>query len=187
MNAFSRNAGAPASATPPDIGLIRRYEGNGPRYTSYPTALSFHEGFGPADHVAAIERANAAAPNAPLSVYVHVPFCASPCFYCACTKIITRQSAMADLYLPRLHREVDLHAALFPSTRRIEQLHFGGGTPTFLTHAQLAGILSQLERKFGFAEASTLEFSIEVDPRTVNPASIHGLRALGFNRLSLGI
>ncbi len=185
MNAFTRLV--PASPSAPDIGLIRRYDGNGPRYTSYPTALSFHGRFGPHDYVTAVDRANTATPDAPLSVYVHIPFCASPCFYCACTKIITRQTPMAGLYLQRLDREIELQAALFPRTRRIEQLHLGGGTPTFLSNGQIAHVLSQLERRFGFADESTLEFSIEIDPRTVDPASIRELRSFGFNRISLGI
>jgi oxygen-independent coproporphyrinogen-3 oxidase len=185
MNAFTRLAGLAHRA--PALDLIRRYDGNGPRYTSYPTALSFHSDFGPLDYVAAVDRANRESPQGPLSVYVHIPFCASPCFYCACTKIITRQQSLAEPYLQRLQHEIELNAALLSPGRRIEQLHFGGGTPTFLSNGQIAGLLSQLERRFGFAPTSSLEFSIEVDPRTVTTDSIHELRTLGFNRLSFGI
>src|SRR3569623_957403 len=181
MNTDSANTADQGFNAPPDIGLIRRYDCNGPRYTSYPTALSFANRFGAGDYIAAVERANAATPDAPLSVYVHIPFCGSPCFYCACTKIITRQKPMAELYLQRLEREIGLQAALFPATRKIEQLHLGGGTPTFLSPAQIAFLLAQLEKRFGFADESSLEFSIEIDPRTVTPATIQELRSFGFN------
>jgi oxygen-independent coproporphyrinogen-3 oxidase len=167
--------------------FIRRYDRNGPRYTSYPTALQFDAAFSTTDYSAAVARANAAAPAAPLSVYVHIPFCASPCFYCACTKIITRQTQKAELYLQRLTREIDQHAELFPRTRRIEQLHFGGGTPTFLSVEQLGSIVDALERRFMFGSDAVREFSIEVDPRTIKPVKIGPLAALGFNRISLGI
>jgi oxygen-independent coproporphyrinogen-3 oxidase len=171
----------------PDAELIRRYDRNGPRYTSYPTALQFDSRFGPLDHAAAAARAVAAAPDAPLSVYVHVPFCASPCFYCACTKIITRQLAMADSYLLRLEREIELQSRAFGKRRPIAQLHFGGGTPTFLSIDHLSCLFGSLDRYFGLAPPAQREYSIEIDPRTVQPAALAELAALGFNRVSLGI
>ena len=187
MNAFARDVARSARIPPPDINLIHHYDVNGPRYTSYPTALNFNRNFAADDYIAAIERANTATPDAPLSIYVHIPFCASPCFYCACTKVITRQRSIAALYLQRLQQEIEQQAALFPGSRKIEQLHLGGGTPTFLSNPQIATLLSQLERRFGFEANSSLEFSIEVDPRTATPASVQELASFGFNRLSLGI
>jgi oxygen-independent coproporphyrinogen-3 oxidase len=184
----------PAHLLTPDAALIRKHDRNGPRYTSYPTALQFTPGFGPREHRAAVMRAcadEADVPSPPLSVYVHIPFCASPCFYCACTKIITRQTEMAEAYLLRLEREIELQSRLFtqasPHPRTIEQLHFGGGTPTYLSGTQLGRVLGWLEQRFGFAGSARREFSIEVDPRTVDPARLHELSALGFNRLSFGI
>jgi oxygen-independent coproporphyrinogen-3 oxidase len=181
-------AEATGNAIPlPDIDFIRRYDRNGPRYTSYPTALQFDPAFSSVDYRAAVARANAVAPAAPLSIYVHIPFCASPCFYCACTKVITRQTQKAEPYLERLAREIDLQARLFPRTRRIEQLHFGGGTPTFLSVEQLGSIVDALDHRFMFGSDAAHEFSIEVDPRTIKPAKIGPLATLGFNRISLGI
>jgi oxygen-independent coproporphyrinogen-3 oxidase len=144
-----------------DPELIRKYECNGPRYTSYPTA--------------------------PLSIYVHVPFCASPCFYCGCNKIITRSATEGDRYVAALQTEIELQGALFHHERQVEQLHFGGGTPTFLTLAQLGSILKRIDREFALAPASRRESSIEIDPRTVSRESIAGLARLGFNRISLGV
>src|SRR5262252_3656020 len=120
--------------------LISRYDRNGPRYTSYPTALQFHTGFGADAYRAAAARSNLHRTK-PLSLYVHIPFCASPCFYCGCNKVITRDIAKATHYLGYLYREIAQQAPLFSETRNVDQLHFGGGTPTFLTLDQLSELL----------------------------------------------
>jgi oxygen-independent coproporphyrinogen-3 oxidase len=176
MNQLSR-AGLPPQ-------LARKYDGHGPRYTSYPTALQFGEDFGARQHRAAIARSD---PAAPLSLYVHVPFCASPCFYCGCTKVISSRREAAPPYLERLRREIGLQAALLPGRRTVEQLHLGGGTPTYLSQAQLAELLQALRGAFALREDAGREFSIEIDPRTVDAAALRGLAELGFNRASFGI
>ena len=170
-----------------DSALIARYDGPGPRYTSYPTALQFTPDFGDDAYRAAAGRARAARPGAPLSVYVHVPFCASPCFYCGCNRIITRQWDRALPYLEALGREIALQGAMFEGTRPIEQLHFGGGTPTFLSPAQLGQVMAALDRHFGLCEGEQREYSIEIDPRTVHAGILKELSGLGFNRISLGV
>ncbi len=170
---------------PFDKALVRRYDRHGPRYTSYPTAVQFHTGFDAAAYARAV-RATDGGSDA-LSLYVHIPFCASPCFYCGCNRIITRSADRAQAYLLRLHREVELHSALFSKERRIEQLHFGGGTPTFLATSALENLMQHIGSHFTFADPDAREFSIEIDPRTVSPASIRALRALGFDRVSLGV
>jgi len=170
-----------------DAGLLRRYDRPGPRYTSYPSALQFDERFGDASYREAAERCRAARPGAPLSAYVHVPFCSSPCFYCGCSRIITRQFERAEPYVQALEREIALQGALFEGLRTVEQLHFGGGTPTFLTAAQLGRVMAALDRAFGLSEGEQREFSIELDPRTIQPATLEQLAGLGFNRVSLGV
>lgn len=166
--------------------LIQRYDRSGPRYTSYPTAAQFGA-FSADDHMQAVRRANAAHPDAPLSVYVHVPFCGTPCYYCGCTRVISRHPGRPLRYLARLLHEIELQAALFEGRRPIEQLHFGGGTPTHFSDDQLATVLSALRQHFGFARAAAREFSIEIDPRTVDGRRLAHLREMGFDRLSLGV
>jgi oxygen-independent coproporphyrinogen-3 oxidase len=170
-----------------DADLIRRYDRSGPRYTSYPTALQFTETFGVSHYQTAAAASNFCTPARPLSVYVHVPFCSSPCFYCGCTKVITRNHDKAEAYLFRLHREIGMQGQLFERSRRLEQLHFGGGTPTFLETHELAGVLQQIDQHFGLDGAADREYSIELDPRTVTETSLHDLAAMGFNRCSLGV
>jgi oxygen-independent coproporphyrinogen-3 oxidase len=170
-----------------DRELIRRYDCLGPRYTSYPTAVQFDTAFGAARYRDAAAATNAITPVRPLSLYLHIPFCASPCFYCACSKIITRGGERAAEYLLRLNREIELQAALFDSQRTVEQLHFGGGTPTFLKAAQLEALLRQLGRHFRLTDDPNREYSIEVDPRTVSSATIDALGAMGLNRMSVGV
>ena len=169
-----------------DPELVRRHDRLGPRYTSYPTAVQFHEGFGEREYRAAAQASNTDA-DRPLSLYVHIPFCSSPCFYCGCNKVVTRSVERADVYLERLDREVALQASLFARSRPIEQLHFGGGTPTFLTHSQLESVVASLDRHFGLNNDSLREYSIEIDPRTVGFETLALLRALGFNRMSVGV
>jgi oxygen-independent coproporphyrinogen-3 oxidase len=168
-----------------DPDLIRRYEGNGPRYTSYPTAVHFHTGFDIGAYRKAALLSNETA--TPLSLYIHVPFCASPCFYCGCTRVITRSTTEGDRYVSALCTEIELQAALFSRERRVEQIHFGGGTPTFLKLPQIETILERIDREFSLAPAAERESSIEIDPRTVDSSVIAGLASLGFNRISLGI
>jgi len=170
-----------------DRELIRRYDCLGPRYTSYPTAVQFDAGFDAARYRETATATNSIRPLRPLSLYLHIPFCASPCFYCACSKIITRNEARAADYLARLEREIGLQGALFDPARRVEQLHFGGGTPTFLKPGQFEELMRQLGRHFHLTDEPDREYSIEVDPRTVASATIDSLAALGLNRMSVGI
>ena len=168
-----------------DTDLIVRYGGRGPRYTSYPTALQFSEELTADDY-----RENAIASNVsgvPLSLYVHIPFCHTLCYYCGCNKIITRNQDRVDRYIEMLYREIDMQSELFDKSRKIEQLHFGGGTPTYLDNDQLDELMAKLRGAFTFDESENREFSIEVDPRTVDEDGIRHLAELGFNRLSLGI
>ena len=168
-----------------DTDLIVRYGGRGPRYTSYPTALQFSEELTADDY-----RENAIASNAsgvPLSLYVHIPFCHTLCYYCGCNKIVTRNQDRVDRYIEMLYREIEMQSELFDKSRKIEQLHFGGGTPTYLDDGQLDDLMAKLRDAFTFDESDNREFSIEVDPRTVDEDGIRHLAKLGFNRLSLGI
>jgi oxygen-independent coproporphyrinogen-3 oxidase len=168
-----------------DLELIRRYDQSGPRYTSYPTAVEFDESFGPAAYRAACERSNQS--GRPLSLYFHIPFCDTVCFYCACNKIATKDRSLAPPYLERVHRELALQAELFDPSRVVEQLHWGGGTPTFLSHDQMTELMAVTRRLFTLADDDTGEFSIEIDPREADAAGVALLRRLGFNRMSLGV
>jgi oxygen-independent coproporphyrinogen III oxidase len=170
-----------------DADLIRRCDCSGPRYTSYPTAVQFTNAVDEEAYRQVALASNIGTAVLPLSLYVHVPFCASPCFYCGCTRIITRSPDRAQAYLARLHREIELQSALFDRSRKVEQLHFGGGTPTFLQTSDLAALMEYLGRHFSLLDSQTREFSIEIDPRTVTPEAVHALAAMGFNRMSLGV
>jgi oxygen-independent coproporphyrinogen-3 oxidase len=167
-----------------DPDLIARMSQRGPRYTSYPTADRFTGGFGAEDFKAA---ASTRAAGAPLSLYVHVPFCESLCYYCACNKIVTRDHAKAETYLGYLKREIDVQSALFGEAGAVQQLHIGGGTPTYLSDAQMGELMTHIRSRFGFAPAEDGEYSIEIDPRTADAERIRSLRRQGFNRLSLGV
>ncbi|UVL81820.1 oxygen-independent coproporphyrinogen III oxidase [Pseudomonas sp. B21-028] len=167
--------------------LVEKYDCPGPRYTSYPTAPQFHQAFAMDDYREAARRSNQALVPKPLSVYIHIPFCQSLCYYCACNKIITRKTHRAAEYLTYLKREIALQASLFDRTRKLTQLHLGGGTPTYLTHEQLAELMDCLHQSFDMDDSDAHEFSIEVDPRTIAAEQIRGLRQLGFNRLSFGV
>ena len=168
-----------------DPELLRRYDRPGPRYTSYPTAPQFIPSFGAAQLREHIERSNAL--GQALSIYAHMPFCASPCFYCGCNRVITRDVARAEQYLERLLREVETVAPLFDPQREVLQVHLGGGTPNFFTPAQIARLLEALAGRFQLSTRPERDFSIELDPRFVRPADIAALAALGFNRASLGV
>jgi oxygen-independent coproporphyrinogen III oxidase len=170
-----------------DSALVRRYDCRGPRYTSYPAATAFQEGFGEADYRAAALRSNRRQPAKPLSLYFHIPFCATVCYYCACNKIVTRNRSRAEPYLRALLRELELQALLFDDGRVVEQLHWGGGTPTFLSARQMGELMHATRRRFCLHDDDAGEYSIEIDPRTVTEDDMAMLRALGFNRVSFGV
>ncbi|MEN8176829.1 MAG: oxygen-independent coproporphyrinogen III oxidase, partial [Pseudomonadota bacterium] len=161
------------------------YDQSGPRYTSYPTAVQFVPEFGPADYVEAARASNAG--GNPLSLYFHIPFCDTVCFYCACNKVVTKDRGKAQPYLDRLHAEIAMQAELVAADRVVEQLHWGGGTPTFISHEQMARLMATTREHFTLADDDSGEYSIEVDPREADAATIALLREIGFNRLSLGV
>jgi oxygen-independent coproporphyrinogen-3 oxidase len=168
-----------------DQELIGRYDQSGPRYTSYPTAVQFHEGFGPEQYRAAALASNAS--GRPLSLYFHIPFCDTVCFYCACNKIATKDRTRAQPYLDRVYREMVLQGELFDSSRPVEQLHWGGGTPTFISADQMRELMSVTGQHFQLLDDDSGEYSIEIDPREVTEETIGLLREIGFNRMSLGL
>jgi oxygen-independent coproporphyrinogen-3 oxidase len=168
-----------------DLPLIHRYDKSGPRYTSYPTALELHEGFSEDDYRAHIKKSNAT--GEPLSLYVHIPFCDTVCFYCACNKIITKNRAHAQPYLDNLCQEIAMQGALFDKSRVVNQLHWGGGTPTFLSYEQMQQLMNATREHFNLKTDDSGEYSIEVDPRETNLHTVQQLRSLGFNRISLGV
>lgn len=163
-----------------DLALIQKYNYSGPRYTSYPTALEFAESYGEPQFLEAVARY----PERPLSLYVHIPFCHKLCYFCGCNKIVTRQQHKADQYLDALEQEI-LHRAPLFAGRQVSQLHWGGGTPTYLNKAQISRLMQILRSQFSFnADA---EISIEVDPREIELDVLDHLRHEGFNRLSMGV
>jgi len=178
-----------------DAEMLKKYDTFGPRYTSYPTAVQFNSGFTEGDyrHEMALSNQN----DNPLSLYYHIPYCESLCFYCACNKIITHTFDRAVPYLEHLHKEVAMQAALLSSQgssnpgqgnqRQVSQLHFGGGTPTFLSDDQLKQLMQITEQHFKLAPTDQREFSIEIDPRAVRENTVTMLREFGFNRISLGV
>ncbi len=172
------------SAVSPE--LLRRFDVPGPRYTSYPTADRFVEAFGEDDYIQALnQRQSGLAVALPLSLYVHIPFCESLCYYCACNKIITKHHNRAEEYLRYLSREIDLHVAHVGAGQAVSQLHLGGGSPTFLSDTELRELMAMLRRSFTLAPGG--EYSIEIDPRTVDAGRLATLAELGFNRLSFGV
>lgn len=170
-----------------DPALIARYDVAGPRYTSYPTAPQFQPDFGEPALRHAIHESNEEPIPHSLSLYVHIPFCTSPCFYCGCNRIITRDPTQAGRYLERLYREIGLIAPLFDRDRPVRQLHFGGGTPNFLDIADMRELLESLERHFSFSREPGREYGIEIDPRFADSHYVRELARLGFNRISVGI
>jgi oxygen-independent coproporphyrinogen-3 oxidase len=168
-----------------DLDLIRRYDQSGPRYTSYPTAVEFHDGFSEAEYRAACARSNSS--GRPLSLYFHIPFCDTVCFYCACNKVATKDRSLAQPYLDRVYRELEMQSALFADGRRVEQLHWGGGTPTFISRDQMRELMDTTRRWFELAGDDVGEYSIEIDPREADAETVALLRRLGFNRMSLGV
>lgn len=180
---------APRATSPPrsDSDLLIRYDLTGPRYTSYPTAPQFHADFGETQYLEHARRSNGTFAPRPLSLYVHIPFCASPCFYCGCNRVITRNTSAASRYVDRVLCEVGMVAPLFDYRREVRQLHLGGGTPNFLDRADLTRLIQGLAQHFRFGSAANLDFSIELDPRFVTAADVECLGRLGFNRASLGV
>jgi len=168
-----------------DLNLIHRYDKAGPRYTSYPTALELHEGFADKEYREHIAKSNAA--GGPLSLYFHIPFCDTVCYYCACNKIITKNRKHAEPYLNNLIKEIAMQGRLFDKHRVVNQLHWGGGTPTFLSYQQMKALMDATAQHFNLRDDDQGEYSIEVDPRETNDQTIAQLRELGFNRISLGL
>jgi oxygen-independent coproporphyrinogen-3 oxidase len=167
--------------------LIKRYDVAGPRYTSYPTAVQFIEGFDANVYRRFTTASNNELIPKPLSLYVHLPFCRSLCYYCGCTKKVTRHEEQGVRYLDLLDREIEMQGKLFDNDREVLQLHFGGGTPTFHTDEQMTALMAQLGRHFSLSDDESREFSIEVDPRTVGHDRLEKLAEMGFNRISLGV
>jgi oxygen-independent coproporphyrinogen-3 oxidase len=168
-----------------DSDLIRRYDLAGPRYTSYPTALQFQTQIGAFDLLHALRDSRKAA--RPLSLYVHIPFCANICYYCACNKVITKDRGRAQAYLQRLEHEIQMIACHLDPGQVVEQLHFGGGTPTFLSHDELRQLMANLRQHFNLLDDDSGDYGIEIDPREADWSTMGLLRELGFNRVSLGV
>ncbi|MDH5483678.1 MAG: oxygen-independent coproporphyrinogen III oxidase [Gammaproteobacteria bacterium] len=168
-----------------DLELIKRYDRAGPRYTSYPTAVQFTDEYTLDDYRRNADLSNRSGKD--LSLYFHLPFCDTICYYCACNKVITKDRSKADPYLSRLHKEIEMQASLFDPQRKVNQLHWGGGTPTFISHDQMRELMAVTRRHFNLHDDDSGEYSIEIDPREVTGDSIALLREIGFNRMSLGV
>ena len=168
-----------------DKDLIKRYDKAGPRYTSYPTAVQFTEHFSEADYLNQANASNNG--NPPLSLYFHIPFCDTVCYYCGCNKVVTKNRSRAEPYLQRLHKEIELQSKLFSKDRMVEQLHWGGGTPTFISHDEMRALMQETRTYFNLRDDDSGEYSIEVDPREAHGDTIAVLREIGFNRISLGV
>jgi len=167
-----------------NIELIQKYNISGPRYTSYPTALQFSD-FSAQDYQDAIDSSNRK--DRDLSLYFHLPFCDTICYYCACNKIVTKDKRRAIPYLEHLHKEINMQADMFGQDRFVSQLHWGGGTPTYINDEQMIDLYKHISQSFNLRTDDKGEFSLEIDPRTVSLDRISLLRSLGFNRLSMGI
>ncbi len=173
---------------PLDHTLINKYDSNLPRYTSYPTALQFHDKFGENSYRQHALASNHSLLPKPLSIYIHVPFCHSLCYFCGCNKLVTQQKgANVESYLDALRLEIQTRARLFDGDRLVQQIHFGGGTPNFLSSSQLSQILSEIAQNFHLDLPSKLEVGIEIDPRYIAPEAISDLFDSGFNRYSIGV
>lgn len=174
-----------------DEELIKRYDKAGPRYTSYPTAVQFHEGINLDSYRTFCEKSNEESRQLlqpkPLSLYFHIPFCDTVCFYCGCNKVVTKDRSKAAPYLERVYKEIAMQSALFDDNRIVDQLHWGGGTPTFISHAEMRELMAETRKHFTLHDDDSGEYSIELDPREVDRSSIELLRELGFNRISMGL
>lgn len=174
-----------AAMTDWNTDLIRRYGEQGPRYTSYPTALQFHEEVTADDYWQALEKGNQA--RRAISLYTHIPFCQHVCYYCACNRVVTADTRRADEYHKRLLKEISMKAEWVDRQRPVMQMHWGGGTPTYLSDAQMTELIYHTAREFHLLEDDRADYSVEIDPRTVDQSRIGLLRGLGFNRASLGV
>ena len=168
-----------------DQQLIKRYDKAGPRYTSYPTAVQFNEDYTAETYKRFAEQSNQSAKD--LSLYFHIPFCDTVCFYCGCNKVVTKDRSKAAPYLERVYKEIAMQGKLFDSSRKVNQLHWGGGTPTFISHDEMRQLMAVTRQHFNLHDDDSGEYSIEIDPREVSRDSIKLLRELGFNRMSLGV
>jgi len=174
-----------------DLAVIKKYDKAGPRYTSYPTAPMFHTGINAEDYAATLQRV--ATDDAPLSLYIHIPFCNTVCYYCGCSKIVTRKYERAAPYLELLLQEIDKVADQLMDAdgnacqRPVTQLHFGGGTPTFMNNDQMRAIMNKLRERFNFVAKDDGEFSIEIDPRECDADTVRVLQEIGLNRMSMGV
>ena len=168
-----------------DPQLIKRYDKAGPRYTSYPTAVQFTEQYTADTYKKFAEKSNQS--GKALSLYFHIPFCDTVCFYCGCNKVVTKDRSKAAPYLERVFKEIEMQAKLFDPSRKVNQLHWGGGTPTFISHDEMRQLMAVTRKHFNLHDDDSGEYSIEIDPREVSRDSIKLLRELGFNRMSLGV
>ena len=168
-----------------DLDLIKRYNQSGPRYTSYPTAVQFDGQFEVDKYLSSAWRSSAT--TKPLSLYFHIPFCSHVCYYCACNKIVTKHRSRSDEYLEYLYREIEMQADLYSDDQLVEQLHFGGGTPTFLDTEQMRALMGKIKEHFKLQISDQTDYSIELDPREVDWPMMSTLRDLGFNRISIGV
>lgn len=165
--------------------LLKKFDISGPRYTSYPTADRFVEAFTDKDYKRALDQRQIGGMALPLSIYVHIPFCESLCFFCACNKIVTKRHERSAEYLKYLRKEINLHLAHLGAKQPVSQLHLGGGSPTYFTDQELTELMTLLRSSFSLSPVG--EYSIEIDPRTVNPSRLRYIASLGFNRLSFGV
>ncbi len=168
------------------VDLAKKYACQGPRYTSYPTAPQFNADF-PLDQYLAWQTSDGDHKRAPLSLYIHLPFCNDICYYCACNKIVTREKGVTRDYLDRLQLDIEMQAELVGRNRPITQMHWGGGTPTYLDEAEITELMHMLASNFRLLDKGYREYSIEIDPRTIDHSTVALLKGVGFNRISLGI
>ncbi len=168
-----------------DPQLIKRYDKAGPRYTSYPTAVQFKENYTAETYNAFAAKSNQS--GKALSLYFHIPFCDTVCFYCGCNKVVTKDRSKGQPYLDRVFKEIEMLSGLFDPERKVDQLHWGGGTPTFISHNEMRQLMAITRQYFNLHDDDSGEYSIEIDPREVSRESIKLLRELGFNRMSLGV
>ena len=182
---MERTSAASSPRLEVDLDLLKKYNRPGPRYTSYPTAPHFHESFGPEEYRQEILSTNVGETPRDLSLYFHFPFCKSLCYFCACNVVITKDASRVGHYLGVLKKEIDLVAKLVDPRRQVVQMHWGGGTPTYMSPDQIRDIFGYIREKFPFAPEA--EISIEIDPRTISPDHLPALREAGFNRVSFGL
>jgi len=170
-----------------DKKLIRRYDTFGPRYTSYPTAVQFTTDYDAEDYLGWVKHSNEDPIPAPLSLYLHIPFCDTICYYCGCSKVITKDKSKSTHYINLIKQEIKLQGSLFAKDRAVAQIHWGGGTPTFLSDKEIYEIIECIRENFNVPASTEVESGIEVDPRTVDQKRIKNLSNMGFNRISFGV